>query len=185
MTEAGGKILDSVKALILQELAEIKKTLAVINTRLDGLEKRFDDLRQDQNLRLAEFRDDINKRLADFRDDIDKRVEEFRSDQNQRWSEFRSDMTRHFETSRREVQVRLDASSAQIAAAVARLTRMEEDLREIKNDMGYQKIIIQEQQRAVEELRAHFAAHQTRLEVLEREMTKKPRAVSTKKTIAS
>lgn len=185
MPEVTGKVLESVKTLILPELAVIKQDLAVISSRLDGIDKRFDDLRQDLNLRLAEFRDDINKRLSEFRDDIEKRVENFRSDQNQRWSEFRHDVAQNFETNRREVQIRFDALAAQIDVSLARLTHMEEDFREFKHDMSFQKIILQEQQRALEELRAHFADYKARLEVLEREITKKPRAISTKKTAAS
>lgn len=229
MTEAGGKILDSVKALILPELATIKQSLAVITTRLDGLEKRFDDLRQDMNVRFAEFREDIHKRLAEFQDnialhlaesredaarrqsdfqsnidkrlsefrdgydkrlaefraDLDKRMDDFRGDQNQRWQEFRSDLERNFETNRRDSQGRLEAVANQLTNLSGRFTLMEEDVRAIKEDMGYQKILINGQQRSLEELKGQFFDYKLRLEVLEKELTKKPRAVSSKKTAAS
>lgn len=63
MAGAGGQNPDSVKALILPELAMIKQSLAVITTRLDPWGKRFDDLRQDITVRFAEFREDMNIRL--------------------------------------------------------------------------------------------------------------------------
>jgi hypothetical protein len=63
MFEVGGKVLESVKSAILPELAVIKQNLAVISLRLDGIDKRFDDLRQDLDQRLTELRADFLKNL--------------------------------------------------------------------------------------------------------------------------
>lgn len=173
MPEVGGKVLESVKALILPELAAIKQDLVVISSRLEGIDKRFDDLRQDLNQRLSELRADLDKRVADFRGDV-----------NQRWGEFRSDVQQSFEINRKEAQMRLDVMAANVTELLARHARLEDDLKQIREQKVYQEIVIQEHQRALEEMRLKFEEQKARLDLLEKEVLKKLRSVTAKKTAA-
>lgn len=173
MVEAGGKVLDSVKALILPELAVIKQDLAVIASRLDGIDRRFDDLRQDLNQRLKELRGDLDRRISDFREDV-----------NQRWGEFRLDLQQSFEKNRQENQGRLDLITAQIAELLTKVARIEADYEQGQEKKAYQDLIWREHQRIIDEMRLKYDDTNARLELLEQEIVKKPRRVSAKKSVA-
>jgi DNA anti-recombination protein RmuC len=80
-------IIEAIKSVIIPELDEIKKDIAVINARLDGIDKRFEDLRTDMNKRFEDLRTDMNKRFEDLRTDMNKRFEDLRTDMNKRFEE--------------------------------------------------------------------------------------------------
>ena len=57
-------VAETIKNLMIPELTEIKERLALIETRLDKFEKRFDDMRADMNKRFEEH---FNYNLERFR----------------------------------------------------------------------------------------------------------------------
>jgi len=57
-------VAETIKNLIIPELTEIKEKLVLVETRLDGFEKRFDDIRADMNKRFEEH---FNYNLERFR----------------------------------------------------------------------------------------------------------------------
>jgi DNA repair exonuclease SbcCD ATPase subunit len=100
MTE---EIIEGLKAALLPELlelkqgqAEIRADLKVTNSRLDLLEERYDDLRDQMNKRFEQ----VDKRFDDMKADMDKRFEQV----NRRFDDMKGDMDRRFNQVERQIQ---------------------------------------------------------------------------------
>lgn len=52
------------------ELGEFQRSLAQVNTRIDDLSGRVDDLRLDMNARIDDLRSDMNARIDDLRSEM-------------------------------------------------------------------------------------------------------------------
>ena len=73
-------------------LGEFQRSLAQVNTRIDDLSGRIDDLRSDMNARVDDLRSDMNARSDDLRSDMNARSNDLRSDMNAKSDDLRSEM---------------------------------------------------------------------------------------------
>jgi apolipoprotein A-IV len=162
---SSSKVLEGLKAIILPELAEIKRTQAVITTRLDGIDKRFDDLRADMNQRFeavdkrfddlrtdmnqrfGELRADIDRRLNDSRAEIDKRLDDLKIAMNGRAEDLRVDLNARFVEARVEQNKRYDEFRADIKTWLGemsgRMGRIEDDIRYLRDQKVDQETVNQ------------------------------------------
>ena len=83
MSELKEAVIEGIRSIVIPELKDIKSEIRVINAKLDGIDKRFEELRIDVNNRF----EDMNKRFEELRTDVNKRFEELRTDVNKRFEE--------------------------------------------------------------------------------------------------
>jgi DNA repair exonuclease SbcCD ATPase subunit len=139
MTE---EIIEGLKAALLPELlelkqgqAEIRADLKVTNSRLDLLEERYDDLRDQMNKRFEQ----IDKRFDDMKGDMDKRFEQI----DKRFDDMKGDMDRRFE----QVEKRFERAERQVQ-------EVHEDIREVRSYVwtgGYERAKAERQSGVVRE----------------------------------
>lgn len=61
--------LDKIRLIVKEEIDPVKKDVAVMQGKLEGIDKRFDGI--DKRF------DDVNKRIDDLQNHVDKRFEDF------------------------------------------------------------------------------------------------------------
>ena len=113
-------VIEAIKTLIIPELDGIKTEIAIVRTRLDGIDRRFEDI----NKRFEEMRLDMNKRFEEMRADVNKRFEEMRADVNKRFEEMRSDMNKRFEDHFNFNMKRFDSIELQINNILAEIREL-------------------------------------------------------------
>lgn len=123
MVELSDKLMDGIKAFFSPELAAIKQNQAVILTRLDGLDKCFDDRRAEINARLDDFRAEINTRFDDFRIEIINRFSDMRNNLDKRW-----------EMHHQAIEFRFAALAKRLDELVSRVGRSEDDIQIYSGD---------------------------------------------------
>ena len=125
------------KDVILPEIDKIKEENVQIKTAVELTNKRLDDINThlaDQSRRIDAIReelsqriDEINKRIDDVRGDLTKRIDETNKRVEQMGNKFDNRMNQLY-----EVIVRRDEHSE----VVIRVTRLEQDMHEIKQKMA-------------------------------------------------
>jgi len=109
-------VIEAIKSVIIPELDEIKKDIAIINARLDGIDKRFEGIDkrfEDMNKRF----EDMNKRF----EDVNNRFEGMRADMNKRFEDMRADMNKRFEEHFNFNMKRFDSIELQMSNILAEI----------------------------------------------------------------
>ena len=80
-------VAGSAFGLTPSEEKRLFELLGEIKGRLQQVDRRISELREDMNRRFEEMRQDINKRFEEMRQDTNKRFEEMRQDTNKRFEQ--------------------------------------------------------------------------------------------------
>lgn len=82
-------VIEALRSVIIPELDIIKEKISVVEARLDGIDKRFEDMRSDMNSRFEDMRKDMNTRFDDHFNFNMKRFDSIESQINNILAEIR------------------------------------------------------------------------------------------------
>ena len=80
-------VIEAIRAVVLPELDAIRQKITAIEARLDGIDKRFEDMRTDMNQRFGDMRTDMHQHSQDMRTDMHQHSEDMRADMNKRFED--------------------------------------------------------------------------------------------------
>lgn len=113
-------VIEALRSVVIPELDIIKEKISVVEARLDGIDKRFEDMRSDINQRF----EDVNKRFEGMRADMNSRFEDMRSDMNSRFEDMRKDMNTRFDDHFNFNMKRFDSIESQINNILAEIREL-------------------------------------------------------------